>query len=56
MGVQLVELGVVPGDAPHIKPGGRHLGGDLPVLDIVGDLVGDDLPTPGGDTAGWSTG
>ena len=43
MGVQLVELGVVPGDAPHIT-GGRHLGGDLPVLDVVGDLVGDDLP------------
>ena len=43
VGVQLVELGVVPGHAAHIA-GRGDLGGDLPVLDVVGDLVGDDLP------------
>ena len=44
VGVQLVELGVVPVHPPHIA-GGRNFGGDLPVLDVVGDFVGDDLPT-----------
>ena len=41
--VQLVKFGVVPCDAPHIA-GRGDLCGDLPVLDVEGDLVGDDLP------------
>ena len=43
VGVQLMELGVVPGDAADVA-GRFDLGGDLPVLDVERDLVGDDLP------------
>ena len=38
-----MELGVVPGDAADVA-GRFDLGGDLPVLDVERDLVGDDLP------------
>ena len=38
-----MEFGVVPCDAPHIA-GRGDLCGDLPVLDVEGNLVGDDLP------------
>ena len=33
VGVQLMELGVIPADTPDIA-GGLDLGGDLPVLDV----------------------
>ena len=38
-----MELGVIPADTPDIA-GGLDLGGDLPVLDVERDLVGNDLP------------
>ena len=43
VGVQLMELGIIPADTPDIA-GGFDLGGDLPVLDVERDLVGNDLP------------
>ena len=43
VGVQLMELGIIPADAPDIA-GSLDLGGDLPVLDVERDLVGNDLP------------